>query len=599
MIESLRAALLLLDRRSRFRLMALVAIQVILALLDLVGVALLGLVVSMAASSSANANVALIPPILVQATRGISLVGLLLLVALIFLAKSVLSFLVMQGAYRFLARKQATVSGNLGREILALPLLSVRRHTTQEVSYALTQGVNAAVIGILGSAVVIASELAVLVVLFVGMTIINAVVAIFTVFFFGITALIVYRLVGLWGYRSGEQLSAIEVESVESIQNVLHTYREFIVFGRRGHFVEMFRGMRTQASVHQANMQILGQLSKYVFEFALIVGTAMLAGLLYLTEGQELLAATLAMFLAVTSRVSPSLLRTQQAALSLRNSSGMAEPTFALVEGIRKDSQGAISAQPLPVSKGNLLFVPAIEIHEVTLKYPDSLRPALKNVSLRIEPGTSLAVTGSSGAGKSTLVDVMLGILEPDDGWVKIGGLRPSDAIDQWTGAIAYVPQDVTLVRGTVRENVALGLPPESINDIQVWSALERAQLSETIRESSKGVYEEVGERGVRLSGGQRQRLGLARAFYSNPRLIVLDEATSALDSETEFAVTKALENVGSEVTVVVIAHRLATVRHSDQVAYLEFGKLLAIGGFDEVRKRVPSFDRQAGLLGL
>jgi ABC-type multidrug transport system fused ATPase/permease subunit len=150
-----------------------------------------------------------------------------------------------------------------------------------------------------------------------------------------------------------------------------------------------------------------------------------------------------------------------------------------------------------------------------------------------------------------------------------------------------------------VRENVALGLPPESISDVQVWNALQRAQLAEAIRETSNGVYEEVGERGVRLSGGQRQRLGLARAFYSNPRLIVLDEATSALDSETEFAVTNALENIGSDVTVVVIAHRLATVRNSDQVAYLEFGNLLAIGGFDEVRKQVPSFDRQAGLLGL
>jgi ABC-type multidrug transport system fused ATPase/permease subunit len=166
-------------------------------------------------------------------------------------------------------------------------------------------------------------------------------------------------------------------------------------------------------------------------------------------------------------------------------------------------------------------------------------------------------------------------------------------------GLIGYVPQDVYLVRGTVRENIGLGLSSENIDDVAVWEALRLAELEEIISAAPRGLDTEVGERGVRLSGGQRQRLGLARALYSKPNLLVLDEATSALDSETEAAVTRALQHLSRDVTRIVIAHRLATVRDCDQVAYLEEGKILAVSTFQEVRDLIPRFDSQAGLLGL
>ena len=155
------------------------------------------------------------------------------------------------------------------------------------------------------------------------------------------------------------------------------------------------------------------------------------------------------------------------------------------------------------------------------------------------------------------------------------------------------------MINGTVRQNVALGMPHGLIDDDLVWSALERAHLAEFLRASREGLDTVVGEHGVKLSGGQRQRLGIARALLTRPRLVVLDEATSALDAETEEAITLALRQLSNEVTLVVIAHRLATVRDSDQVAYLEKGRMLALGSFDDVRRQAPGLDKQAALLGL
>jgi ABC-type multidrug transport system fused ATPase/permease subunit len=174
-----------------------------------------------------------------------------------------------------------------------------------------------------------------------------------------------------------------------------------------------------------------------------------------------------------------------------------------------------------------------------------------------------------------------------------------NDAINLWPGALAYVPQNVAMINGTVRENVALGLPADAIDEDRVWHSLQQAHLAEFLSDSRNGLDTLIGERGVRLSGGQRQRLGLARALYSRPKLLVLDEATSALDAETEVLIADALAALSDEVTTVTVAHRLAPIRHSDIVVYLEDGYIRALGSFEEVRESSSAFHRQATLLGL
>ncbi len=244
-------------------------------------------------------------------------------------------------------------------------------------------------------------------------------------------------------------------------------------------------------------------------------------------------------------------------------------------------------------------FVPGISVSEATFTYPAAEVVSIHVAALDIPEGSSVALVGGTGAGKSTLADLILGVLEPDEGIITIGGLPPRAAIRRWPGAIGYVPQSVAMSDGTVRDNVALGLPRGLVDDEQIWRALEQAHLAGFLADSRGGLETVIGERGVRLSGGQRQRLGLARALYSCPRLLVLDEATSALDAETEVAIAQTIEALAGDVTRVTVAHRLATVRSSDLVVYLERGHIVAQGTFDEVRAANPDFDRQATLLGL
>jgi ABC-type multidrug transport system fused ATPase/permease subunit len=235
-------------------------------------------------------------------------------------------------------------------------------------------------------------------------------------------------------------------------------------------------------------------------------------------------------------------------------------------------------------------FNPSVEVAELSFNYPGASKYVLSRLSFNVTQGTFLAIAGSSGAGKTTLVDLILGIIPPTSGQIRISGVNSRDAISGWPGKISYVPQDVYISNSNIRSNVALGLNDNEIDDSRVQKALRKAQLGEFADNSAKGLRLEVGEDGSKLSGGQRQRLGIARALYSEPKLLVLDEATSALDGETEAEITSTLLTLKGEITLIVVAHRLSTIKEADQVVYLHNGAILSQGTFDEVRASVPNF---------
>jgi len=609
-LESIRGTLDLLDPRSRRILWLLVLVQVALAFLDMLGVLLFGVVAALSASAISGTEPALIGNLLnflgLDETDEISLaITLAVIAGIVFVVKSVTSFFLIRRAYRFLANRQAIISSRLASRLLSRPLLDVQRRSSQQTAYALVQGANAATLGVLGNAVVIASELAVLIVLMLGLLAVDVVVALFTVLFFGLIAWTIYRILGGWARRLGRHLSLTEIASITAAQNAVRTYREVTVTGRRGVLIERFRGLRWEAARTQADMQVMGQVSKYVFEIALIVGAGILALSQFLTRDLIAAVAVIAVFLTAATRIMPALLRLQGSLLNLRSSSGIAVPTLELAEELPDAGDTAALDPELRqriisgIQDGYAGFVPEIELVDVTLTYPGADAPAVAGTSLRVYPGESLALVGPTGAGKSTIADVVLGVLTPDQGTVSLSGMSPGRATQEWPGAIAYVPQDIPVLDGTIRDNVALGLPSEIVRDELVWEALERAHLTHLVREVREGLDTIVGENGVRLSGGQRQRLGLARALYTRPRLIVLDEATSALDAETEQQISAALDELGGDVTLVIVAHRLATIRNCTSVAYIEQGVMRVQGTFEQVRESQPNFNRQAELLGL
>jgi len=216
-----------------------------------------------------------------------------------------------------------------------------------------------------------------------------------------------------------------------------------------------------------------------------------------------------------------------------------------------------------------------------------------------IHPGSTVAIVGPSGSGKTTLVDLILGILSPQSGTVLLSGLSPQSAISKWPDAVAYVPQMPIMKEGSIRQNIAFGFSSEEVNSEKVQSALEASQLFEFVEQLPNKDYSLIGERGIGLSGGQLQRLGIARALYLSPKLIVLDEATSALDGITEKEISNAISRLKEDATLIIIAHRLSTIVNADDVIYIQKGEILASGTFEQVRQAVPNFDKQAKLMGL
>ena len=545
MLDSVKSALALLDRRSKRILLILVLIQIFIASLDLLGVLLFGAVAALSASAIAGQQSATLTSVLeffgLQETDEISLaIALATVAGMLFIAKSIISFLLVRRSLRFLANRQAMVSSRLAERLMSRPLLDVQRRSSQQNAYALTSGVNAVTIGVLGNSVIIAAEMSVLIVIAVGLLVIDPLVAVFTVVFFAALGLIMNKALGNWARRLGVKLSSAEIASYTAVQDALRTYRETTVSGRRVLFVERFQSLRWQAARYQADSQIMIQVSKYVFEVGLIIGAAALAVSQALTREVVAAVAVIAVFLAAASRIMPSLLRLQQASLGIRQSSGTAAPTFELnqelettVEDFRIDT-GMREKVLSGLASAHRGFYPQLRLQSITVSYLGADRPAVDEASLEVGVGESLALVGPTGAGKSTLADLVLGVVHPDSGSVLLSGVSPTDSVRTWPGAIAYVPQEVAVLNGTVRDNVALGLPEDAIDDSLVWEALERAHLAEMLRDDREGLGTVVGEHGVRLSGGQRQRLGLARALYTRPRLLVLDEATSALDAETE-----------------------------------------------------------------
>jgi ABC-type multidrug transport system fused ATPase/permease subunit len=586
-------------------------IQFFVALLDLVGILLLGVVATLAAASFSGTSVSggALGTFVGSLPTGVAfVVGLSVAAGLMLISKSIIALYLTRRTFRFLANRQAIVSGAIAKRLLSRPLLEVQTRSSQETSVALTSGVSALTLGILGPATIIAAELSLIVALLGALLLVDPLVALFSVAFFGLLVLILQLLLGPWATRLGRKSTDAQIGSTAVIQHALRAYREITVLGRRGVFTTRFQSLRWDASKVLADQFILSQIGKYVFEIGLIVGGGLLVLMVALTRDVAAGIGIITVFLAASSRLFPSLLRLQASLTGIRGASGTGAVTLDLVAELdAAESKDSVRYIPDPlvaklessVHEGYVGFNPVAILSGVSLGYPGTRNLALEAVSFDIEANHSLALVGVTGAGKSTLADVILGVLLPDTGSVLISGLEPHECVARWPGAMAYVPQDVAVLSGTVRENVALGIPPGLINNSLVWEALERAQLSTFLQESRDGIDTVVGENGVQLSGGQRQRLGIARALYSRPKLLVLDEATSALDAETERIITETLDSLAGDVTLIVIAHRLATVRHCDQVIHLSGGRITGRGTFEEVRAQVPEFNRQAELLGL
>lgn len=593
----------ILSKSDKRKLASITIIQVLLGVMDLLGVMAIGLLGTLSItgiqSNTPGDKVSSILAMIGLSNSSFqtqaSVIGLAAVSLLI--SRTVLSILFTRRILYFMSYRGAAISASLVSRFLAQPLLVVQRWSIQEALFAVTRGVEVIALEVLALSVVLIADIALLIILIIGLFVVDPLTSIGTIFIFGSIALILYKLMHQRAGKIGVKSSELSIKSSEKISEVFSSYRESIVRNRRDFYAREIAKTRFEFADTRAEIGFMPYISKYVIETTVIVGAVLIGAVQFLMQDAAHAVATLAIFVAAGSRIAPAVLRIQQGSVMMKGSLGMAQPTLDLIEFLGKNP--ILENLDDEVYTKHDGFEPDLKVSNVSITYPDKSDKALINVSLKSEAGAVIAIVGPSGAGKTTLVDVILGVLEPDTGFVHISGVTPLEAISRWPGAIAYVPQDVLVANGTIRENIALGYPLEAATDELINDAIRIASLSDFVASLSDGLDTNLGERGAKISGGQRQRIGIARALFTKPKLLVLDEATSALDGGTEESISADIQKLKGSTTVVLIAHRLSTVRDADLVLYMDKGEIVARGTFEEVRNAVPDFDRQAKLMGL
>jgi ABC-type multidrug transport system fused ATPase/permease subunit len=595
-------SLAIIPSENRIKVVLATALQIALAVLDLIGVAAIGIlgalsVTGVQSQKPGDRVLAALKLLKIDSFSFQAQVAILGLGAcVIFILRTVFSIIITRKILYFLSRQGAQISGKLLNQLLGQSLLMIQTRSTQEIVYSLTTGVSAITLGVLATTVALIADASLLMILLFALFAVDYVMAISSLLFFGSMGFLLYKTMNVRAQELGVANSKLIVINNEKVIEVLDSYREAVVRNTRQFYVKAISRYQFKLADVHAEMQFMPSVSKYVIESGMVVGAVLIAGAQFAIYDAPTAVATLSVFLAAGTRLGPAIMRLQQNLIIIKGATGSARPTLLLADSLSTSRSLSIAENNFNRTHDN--FVADVVMSEISFIYPGQQMPALKSVKLSVGEGQSLAIVGPSGSGKTTLVDVLLGLLNPDEGEVLVSKLSPRVAIEKWPGSIAYVPQNVAIINGSIRENVTLGYPVGPECDEYVQEALRLAQLTDLIKQMPEGLDTNVGERGSKLSGGQRQRLGIARALFTNPKLLVLDEATSSLDGQTESDISDAISSLHGQVTVILIAHRLSTVRTADQVVYLSHGEILARGSFDQVRIAVPEFEKQAQLMG-
>lgn len=409
------------------------------------------------------------------------------------------------------------------------------------------------------------------------------------VVYFGLAALVFQRYARPRTQAAGVAVVSATGDIFRAALQGIGGFKEIRVRGTADYFVEEYRAARTRAAAARRELAFIGELPKHAMEILFVLGIGLMTAVVFTSAPSGQAISTLALFGVAGFRVLPSLVRLL-ASLNLVRSGR--ESIQVVVRDLR-EAQHAVAPPGRAASPSGLRE--SLALQGVGFSYPTG-PPVLTSIDLEIKQGTSVALVGGSGAGKSTLVDIVLGLHDPEQGRVLVDGRDIAEDLPAWQASIGMVPQSVYLLDGTVRENIVFGIPEAQVDPALVRRAVELAQLEEVVAGLPQGLDTPLGEGAVRLSGGQRQRLGIARALYHEPDVLVLDEATSALDNATEHEITSTMRSLHGTVTMIVVAHRLSTVRFCDQVVYLEDGRVAAVGTFAEVASQNSQFARLVAL---
>jgi len=585
----------LLTRRQKVVTGGIALSRVLVNGLDLLALSLTALVVSLA--TGASLEIPIIRDILGLFQEPI--VALLILTALIFALKSVLALFLFHLTYIFLARVETAASMKIVESVFGSGLTRLKKFGKSELDWIVLRSTKVAFSDVLGSATLFLAEATLAAMVIVVFIATDWLMAICAIVYFSAIAVAFHLFSRARIIKAGQDFSDGTVSAGQALRDLAGAFREISVSAKKPFFIERIRESRKAVSLSQAKAHYIQAIPRIIVEMGLIMGAIAFLVVEYIRTNGEPDVSVLAIFFIGGLRMMASLLPLQRALIAMRYNQAPA----AAAQKILKD----MATQPAPAIQGNVDAplvsdaAPSVQIKALSFKYEDSEgeSPALDGISLDVEPGGFTALIGPSGGGKSSLIDIILSLRSPTSGEVLIDGQPSSLYQESHPGLVAYVPQNFGAVSGSIRDNVALGVPGHGVDDDRVWKALDDAQLGEVVRAMPHGINSDLGKNTDSLSGGQMQRLGIARALYLRARLLILDEATSALDPETESEILSILLNLRGSTTIVVVAHRLSTIKKADRIYVLHTGKLVASGTFNELRRSSDLVKRFIRLMSL
>ena len=575
MLPSLKKSLMLLDPRERILIIVLIALRALLGLLDIAGIFLIGILLARGTSEitsrdSSGSTFSLISEI----SKNYSLIQIALLALILFLSKSLFATLLMKYMTSRFAKSESQIAKVVYERILRSPISKMSQYSQSDLIYTLTYSSGFAVTQLLVITVIVFSELFLLIFVIVVFALVDPTLTMFIVVYFALLGFLIYRSIGTQFEKAGKSYANSAILTSTAVEDSLVAFREIVSLEKQELFILKFADSRSTLARSTASINYLSGLPRYIVESALMVGTIGLAGFMLSSGDPASAAGTLGIFLTGGLRIMASMLPLQNSLGTLRQLAGQAEPFFELVKEFPVDiPHSGFNGE---FKSTDLIFEPIeISLDQVSYTYDNAEYPALSSVSLKVPGGNTVAFIGASGSGKSTLADLIAGLLLPTSGEIN---LTNKDLRN-----IGYVPQSPGIVSGTIAENITLEINRKSHDQERLDNALAISHLRDLIDGLENGVNTELGAQSDGLSGGQLQRIGLARAIYANPGLLVLDEATSALDAETEAAVSDSLRTLHGKCTTIVIAHRLSTIQNVDTVFVFDTGKVVASGKFSEL----------------
>ena len=584
----------LLHKKDRTKFFILTLFQTSLSLLDVAGVFLIGILGSLgfngASSSEPGARINSLLELLkihnFNLQTQCTIIGMMAASTLIL--KTVLSIFVTRKILFFLSIRAAQTTQKLTNLLLQKPLIEIQNKSLQENIYIVTSGVNNIILGVLGSITMLISDTLLLIFLLVVLFIAEPSTAVISLLLFGGVLYILFAVLQKKAKLLGMKQANLSIRSSELLREVLSLYRQSVVSGRRSYYSNEVGIKQANLARVNAEVSFFPNISKYSLEIVIVISTLIIAALQFLQSDAKHAITVISIYLAASTRIAPAILRLQQNLISIKTLSGSALETLDFTENLSKSNAYSELKPFTTIHNG---FIPKIEVENVSMIYPESTILILDRVSFLIKQFTFNAIVGRSGAGKTTLVDIILGIHNPTSGTVTISGVSPKEAVIKWPGAIAYVPQEVKIINGTLRDNIVIGYQKDEIEERFIVEALENARLNDFVISLPNGLDTYIGDGGAFLSGGQKQRLGIARALITKPKLLVLDEATNSMDIETEREFFGILQKLQREVTILMITHGISAARNSKTILNLVNGELKLQSNLEYIASEKQTLD--------